>query len=94
MQASIVIITTAAGRLQDLSKSDSLDPAVSLWLAYAFLSVAVSGFIGEDLFLSFGMGVFEPTQTVKLRYQVNRRLALEAMSSLQSAITLFYTWRF
>ena len=56
--------------------------------------VAVSGFIGEDLFLSVGMGVFEPTQTVKLRYQVNRRLALEAMSSLQSAITLFYTWRF
>ena len=45
VQASIVIITTAAGRLQDLSKSDSLDPAVSLWLAYAFLSVAVSGFM-------------------------------------------------
>ena len=43
VQASIVIITTAAGRLQDLSPTDSLDPAVSLWLAYAFLSVAVSG---------------------------------------------------
>ena len=45
MQASIVIITTAAGRLQDLSPTDSLDPAVSLWLAYAFISVAVSGFM-------------------------------------------------
>nr|VWP01720.1 Cytochrome P450 monooxygenase CYP52X1 [Ganoderma boninense] len=45
VQASIVIITTAAGRLQDLSATDSLDPAVSLWLAYAFLSVAVSGFM-------------------------------------------------
>ena len=45
VQASIVIITTAAGRLQDLSPTDSLDPAVSLWLAYAFISVAVSGFM-------------------------------------------------
>ena len=43
MQASIVIITTAAGKLQDDTASDSLDPAVTLWLVYAFLSVAVSG---------------------------------------------------
>ncbi|KAL1943261.1 hypothetical protein VTO73DRAFT_4336 [Trametes versicolor] len=45
VQASIVIITTAAGRLQDLSPTDSLDPAVSLWLSYAFISVAISGFM-------------------------------------------------
>lgn len=38
-----MIITTAAGKLQDDSKSDSLDPAVTLWLVYAFLSVAISG---------------------------------------------------
>ncbi|EIM85473.1 MFS general substrate transporter [Stereum hirsutum FP-91666 SS1] len=43
VQASIVIITTAAGRLQDLSPTNSLDPAVSLWLAYAFVSVFFSG---------------------------------------------------
>lgn len=49
MQASIVIITTAAGKLQDDSPSDSLDPAVTLWLVYAFLSVAISGAL---LFLS------------------------------------------
>ncbi|CDO77471.1 hypothetical protein BN946_scf184902.g5 [Trametes cinnabarina] len=45
VQASIVIITTAAGRLQDLSPTDSLDPAVTLWLVYAFISVAISGFL-------------------------------------------------
>ena len=45
VQASIVIITTAAGKLQDLSPTNSLDPAVTLWLVYAFLSVAVSGFM-------------------------------------------------
>ncbi|KAF8148947.1 MFS general substrate transporter [Mycena galopus ATCC 62051] len=43
VQASIVIITTAAGKLQDLSATDSLDPAVTLWLSYAAASVAVSG---------------------------------------------------
>ena len=45
VQASIVIITTAAGKLQDDTASDSLDPAVTLWLVYAFLSVAVSGIL-------------------------------------------------
>ncbi|KAH9886734.1 MFS general substrate transporter [Cubamyces lactineus] len=45
VQASIVIITTAAGKLQDLSPTDSLDPAVTLWLVYAFVSVAISGFM-------------------------------------------------
>ena len=43
VQASIVIITTAAGKLQDDSKTDSLDPAVTLWLVYAFISVIISG---------------------------------------------------
>ncbi|KAI0684050.1 MFS general substrate transporter [Cytidiella melzeri] len=43
VQASIVIITTAAGKLQDDTASDSLDPAVTLWLVYAFVSVAISG---------------------------------------------------
>lgn len=38
-----MIITTAAGKLQDLSPTDSLDPAVTLWLSYAAASVAVSG---------------------------------------------------
>lgn len=43
VQASIVIITTAAGKLQDDTKSDSLDNAVTLWLIYAFVSVIISG---------------------------------------------------
>ena len=43
VQASIVIITTAAGKLQDDTKDNSLEPGVSLWLAYAFISVVISG---------------------------------------------------
>lgn len=56
--------------------------------------VAVSGYVRPDLYLSFGMGVFEPTQSLKMRYQMNKRLSLEAVTSLESAITLFYSWRF
>jgi hypothetical protein len=39
-----VIITTAAGKLQDLSHS-SLDPGVTLWLSYAGASVVISGIL-------------------------------------------------
>jgi hypothetical protein len=49
VQASIVIITIAAGRLQDVSHS-SLDPGVTLWLGYAAVSVLISGTL---LFLSY-----------------------------------------
>ncbi|KAJ3479652.1 hypothetical protein NLI96_g8903 [Meripilus lineatus] len=45
VQASIVIITTAAGKLQDDTSNNSLDPAVTLWLVYAFLSVLISGIL-------------------------------------------------
>ncbi|KAJ8475282.1 hypothetical protein ONZ45_g15660 [Pleurotus djamor] len=41
VQGSIVIITTAAGRMQDRAHN-SLDPTISLWLAYAFLCFFVS----------------------------------------------------
>lgn len=56
--------------------------------------VAVSGHIRPDLYVSFGMGVFNPVQTAKVRYQLTRSLSLEAMTSLESAITLFYSFRF
>ncbi|KLO17736.1 MFS general substrate transporter [Schizopora paradoxa] len=57
VQASIVIITTAAGKLQDDTSSDSLDNAVTLWLIYAFISVAISGWL---LFVANTMPKFLP----------------------------------
>ena len=57
VQASIVIITTAAGKLQDDTPSNSLDNAVTLWLIYAFICVAISGWL---LFASKFMPTFLP----------------------------------
>ncbi|KAG2344649.1 MFS general substrate transporter [Suillus weaverae] len=54
VQGSIVIIVTAAGKLQDLSPNDSLESAVTIWLVYAFACVLVSGALLGACYTSFG----------------------------------------
>lgn len=56
--------------------------------------VSVTGYITPDLYLRYGVGIFTPVNTLTLRYQVNRRLYLEATSSLERAIDVFYNWKF
>lgn len=56
--------------------------------------VKVSGYLSPDIFLSYGVGVFTPVNTITLRYQVRPRLYLEAASSLENALDLFYNFRF
>ncbi|ARS48821.1 hypothetical protein PSMEN_10615 [Ectopseudomonas mendocina] len=53
-------------------------------------SVVASGNITERLSLRYGVGVFEPANTIALRYQLSRRLYLEAASGLASSLDLFY----
>ncbi|KAL0952412.1 hypothetical protein HGRIS_006686 [Hohenbuehelia grisea] len=53
VQGSIVIITTAAGRMQDLAHN-SLDPTIKLWLAYGFLSAIISGSLFLTAYLPIG----------------------------------------
>ncbi|MBP9046477.1 MAG: translocation/assembly module TamB domain-containing protein, partial [Moraxellaceae bacterium] len=47
-----------------------------------------------DLYLSYGVGVFTPVNTITMRYQIRPRLYLEAVSALENAIDLFYNFRF
>jgi translocation and assembly module TamB len=54
----------------------------------------VSGYISPRLYLSYGVGVFTPVNTVKLRYNITARLYLQAASSLENAIDLYYNFRF
>lgn len=56
--------------------------------------VKVSGYLSPDLYLSYGVGVFTPVNTITMRYQVRPRLYLEAISSIENAIDLFYNFRF
>lgn len=54
----------------------------------------VSGYINPKLYLSYGVGVFTPVNTVKLRYNITPRLYLEAVSSLENAIDIYYNFKF
>lgn len=56
--------------------------------------VSLTGYITPDLFIRYGIGVFTPVNKLTLRYQMNRRLYLEASQSLERAIDIFYNWRF
>ncbi len=56
--------------------------------------VNVTGYISPDLYLRYGVGVFTPVNKLTLRYQVNKRLYVEASSAIEKAIDVFYNWRF
>ncbi|MEB3754769.1 translocation/assembly module TamB domain-containing protein [Acinetobacter sp. MD2(2019)] len=56
--------------------------------------VSVTGYITPDLYLRYGVGVFTNVNKLTLRYQMNKRLYLEASQSVERAIDLFYNWRF
>jgi translocation and assembly module TamB len=52
--------------------------------------VVASGRISDRLSLSYGVGVFEPVNTLALRYRLSRRVFLEAASGLASSLDIFY----
>ena len=56
--------------------------------------VSVTGYITPDLFIRYGVGVFTPVNKLTLRYQMNKRLYLEASQALERAVDIFYNWRF
>jgi translocation and assembly module TamB len=53
-------------------------------------SVVASGNITDRLALRYGVGVFEPANTVALRYQLTKQLYLEAASGVASSLDFFY----
>lgn len=53
-------------------------------------SVVASGKLSERLSLIYGVGVFEPLNSIALRYQLTRQLYLEAAGGLASSLDIFY----
>ena len=53
-------------------------------------SVVASGNLSEKLSLRYGVGVFEPANTIALRYLLSKRVYLEAASGLASSLDIFY----
>ncbi|MGY4532046.1 translocation and assembly module TamB [Pseudomonas sp. TE3786] len=53
-------------------------------------SVVASGNLSERLSLRYGVGVFEPASTIALRYELSKRVYVEAASGLASSLDIFY----
>ena len=53
-------------------------------------AVVASGKITEKLSLRYGVGVFEPANTIALRYLLSKRVYLEVASGVASSLDIFY----
>ncbi|HEK1691275.1 TPA: translocation/assembly module TamB [Pseudomonas putida] len=53
-------------------------------------SVVASGNLTDKLSLRYGVGVFEPANTIALRYKLSKKVYLEAASGLASSLDIFY----
>ncbi len=56
--------------------------------------VQVSGYLSRRTYLAYGISMFQPVNTLTLRYRLRDNLFLEAVSGLASALDLLYTFEF
>lgn len=56
--------------------------------------VQVSGYLSSRAYVQYGINVFQPVNTLTLRYRLRDNLFLEAVSGLASALDLLYTFEF
>jgi autotransporter translocation and assembly factor TamB len=53
-------------------------------------AATISAYVGERLFLSYGMGIYEPVNALTARLYLRSRLWLEVVSRLESSFDLYY----
>jgi translocation and assembly module TamB len=53
-------------------------------------AVVASGKITDKLSLRYGVGVFEPANTIALRYLLSKKVYLEAAGGVASSLDIFY----
>lgn len=68
------------------------DIAVSADAGAEGAALVVSKYLGGGLYVSYGLGLFDTINTLRLRYQINNRLSLEASSGDEAEADLFYTF--
>ena len=55
-------------------------------------AATVSGYIGNRIYLSYGIGLYEPINVLTARLYLQSRLWLEVMSRLENSIDLYYSF--
>ncbi|TKB49653.1 autotransporter assembly complex protein TamB [Ferrimonas aestuarii] len=55
--------------------------------------VAISGYLGEKIFLKYGFGIYEPNTEITIRYYLQSRLWLEGVNStLRDTLDIYYSF--
>ena len=57
-------------------------------------NVNVTGYISPDLYIRYGVGVFNAESTLSMRYQLTKRIYVEATSATENFVDMVYRWRF
>lgn len=57
-------------------------------------NVNVTGYITPDLYIRYGVGVFNAQSSLSLRYQLTRRIYVEATSAAEDAVDMVYSFQF
>ncbi len=55
-------------------------------------SATVSGYLGERLYLAYGIGLYEPITVLTARLYISARLWLEVVSRLENSVDLYYSF--
>jgi len=55
-------------------------------------TATVSGYIGNRIYLSYGVGLYEPINVLTARLYLQARLWLEVVSSLENSLDLYYSF--
>ncbi|GAB3276745.1 translocation/assembly module TamB domain-containing protein [Parahaliea aestuarii] len=55
-------------------------------------AATVSGYLGERIYLSYGVGLYEPVNVLTARLYLYTRLWLEVVSRLESSVDLYYSF--
>lgn len=57
-------------------------------------NVNVTGYITPDLYIRYGVGVFNAQNSLSIRYQLTRRIYVEATSAAENVVDVVYSWQF
>lgn len=57
-------------------------------------NVNVTGYVTPDLYIRYGVGVFNAQNSLSIRYQLTRRVYVEATSAVENAVDVVYSWQF
>ncbi|WP_066803056.1 translocation/assembly module TamB domain-containing protein [Moraxella oblonga] len=57
-------------------------------------SLNITGYISPDLYIRYGVGVFNAKTQLSMRYQLTRRVYVEATKATENMVDVIYRWKF